>query len=400
MNLRKKIDTLKVLRSTLNVWEALAVNRYKRLSAVASSTLPYFVRLREVLEHLYALYPHTRIPLLELREENTVDVVVLTSDRGYVGDFILKTLKALDSFLESKRIHINLFIVGRRGNLSKYKNLKPKLLEGMLSKDIDWEGVNALRMELVGRYVSRTTDGVYIVFQRPFLEPKPYTSTPTPRKKETPPVEKPFLYGAFEEVLKSKPLQAFEKGSYRPAVLRFLPPDIEKKYSPDTIVNFDTNEEEVIKKLVELYLNFFLRHIFLEHFTALNFARYRTVNRIKENIRKKLDTYKRLASKLRQEKITREIQDIVFALIATQQTKYKAYLEKGFTLYVDTSMPSEEIERVMSFLSKRGFPVREVRKSNLIGGFKLISYEFEIDLSVERYLKELEKSLREYIGFL
>jgi len=77
VNFKDRIRTLNVLKSTLHVWEVLAINRYKKYSAVVSAHLPYFLRLQEVLEHLYALYPGFRRGLLEMRRERSIDVLVL-----------------------------------------------------------------------------------------------------------------------------------------------------------------------------------------------------------------------------------------------------------------------------------------------------------------------------------
>ncbi|RLJ70773.1 F-type H+-transporting ATPase subunit gamma [Hydrogenivirga caldilitoris] len=398
MSVKRKIKTLEALRSTLNVWEVIAVNRYKKYSSVVGAQLPYFLRLQEVLEHLYSLYSGVRIDLLELREEKNVDVLVLTSDRGYIGDFVTRTLKTLKSFIESKKDkNINLFLAGKKGATSRLLDTGAVVFEGVLTKDIDWDAVGNIKSVLVERFRKGFSDACYVIFQRPEVELGELIEIEERERREALLEESPFFYPKFEEVFKVKPMLAAERGRYRPVITRFLPADVRKRYSKEIILNIEAPEEAFIDGLLRLYISFFIKEVFLEHFTSINFARYRTISRILENIDRKLNTYRFVLNKLRQEKITKEIEDIVFAFLATEEKKLKSLFERGYILEIDVKAEDTRGRELKERLEKLGFPIREVRKRVLIGGFRLLREGEAIDLSVEGVFNLLRGSIKRRI---
>jgi len=395
VNFRRRIRTLSALRSTLHVWEILAINRYKKYSAVVSAHLPYFLRLQEVLEHLYALYAGVRRGLLEVREERKVDVLVLGSDRGYVGDFVSRVFRSYTGFFSHRRgVKVSLFVAGKRGALENLPGERIALFEGVFGKDLDWKRIDEIAVLLMGRYRRRESDACYVVFQRPEVSPGMRAQLEGRERKREEREESPFFYTGFEEVLRAKSHAVVERGSYRPVVLRFLPPDIRKRYSPDLILNIEGEEEELLHALLDMYMRFFIREIFIEHFTSINFARYRTIRRITENIDRKLDEYRRLQNKLRQEKINKEIEDIVLSHMAEEEKRERDFTERTFTLRVDPRLPGESVSAIVKRLQKLGFPVGEVERSSLIGGFQLLGRGYAWDLSVIGQLRALRRGVK------
>ena len=394
MGIGKKIRTFEALRSTLNLWEVLAVNRYKKYSSLVGAQLPYFLRLQEVLEHLCALYPGAKSGLLRVREERSADLLILTSDRGYLGDFIPIVLRRAEAFIESRReIRISLFLAGRRGALRKYMERGAVLFEEVLTKDVSWEVVERIRDTLVERYRKGMSDACYVIFQRPRVEGGKFVELERRERKDALVEESPFFYAGFSEVLRLKPKRVVETGGYGPVVVRFLPPDIKGRYSKTSVLNLEVPEEELMESLLELYLSFFMREIFLEHFASLNFARYRTISRILENIDRKLRTYRLLVNKLRQERITKEIQDIVFSLMATEEEKLRDYREDTCTLEVDRNTGEEIVQDLRRRLEKLGFGIGRVEKRYLLGGFRLLMHGKVLDLSVKGLLRDMARGI-------
>jgi len=393
VNLKDRIRTLDALKSTLHVWEILAINRYRKYRAIVSSHLPYFLRLQEVLEHLYALYPGVRRGLLEVRRERRIDALVLGSDRGYIGDLISRVIRIYREFTSYRReVQINLFFVGRRGFREDLPGKKLALVEGAFGKDIDLRKVDDLAVLLMKRYMKRESDACYVFFQRPEVPPG-LRGGPVEQREEKErerEEESPFFYTDFREVIRAKPHVAVERGSSRPVVIRFLPPDIRKRYSPDLILNIEAEEEEFLHTLLDLYMRFFMKEVFMEHFTSINFARYRTLRRITENIDRKIEEYKRLQNRLRQEKINREIEDIVLSNMAQEEKRERDFTEEGFILRVDSRLPRETVSLLRSRLQELGFAVRDVERRDLIGGIQLLDRNSVTDLSVRGKLESMK----------
>jgi len=400
VNFRSRIRTLNALRSTLHVWEILAINRYKKYSAVVSAHLPYFLRLQEVLEHLYALYPGVRRGLLEIRKEERIDVLVLGSDKGYIGDFVSRVFRSYTEFFSYKRgVRVSLFVAGKRGAVEELPGERIALFEGLFGKDLDWKRIDEIAVLLMGRYRKRESDACYVIFQRPEVPLGMRARLEERERREEERRESPFFYTGFEEVLRAKPHAAVERGSYRPVTVRFLPPDIRKRYSPDLILNIEGEEEELLHALLDMYMRFFIREIFIEHFTSINFARYRTIRRITENIERKLDEYRRLQNKLRQEKINKEIEDIVLSHMAEEEKRERDIPERGFTLRADLRLPEESVSGLVERLQELGFPISEVERVRLIGGFQLLGQGYVWDLSVIGQLRALKRSVKRRAGW-
>ena len=393
MGIRDKIKTLQALRGILNVWEIIAVNRYKKYSAVVGAQLPYFLRLQEVLEHLYALYPGVRTELLQMREERRIDVLILTSDRGYVGDFITRTIRVVEELIEHKNDRkVKLFVAGRRGALNLLLRKESMVFEDVLTRDVNWEVVGRIKKVLIERYRRKLSDACYVVFQRPEVDTGEIVDLGDGKRKKRPLEGSPFLYAGFEEFFRLKPVSAVERGRCRPVVVRFLPPDIKKEYSKEIVLNIEAREEELLEELLELYLSFFIKEVFLEHFTSMNFARHRTISRILENMDKKLSTYKRLLNKLRQDRINTEIGDIVFSIVAAEERVFRAYKEETCTLEIDTDLEDDLVEKIKRELEKHGFTVGRVERRKLIGGFRLVLPGQVFDCSVEGFLNSLYRT--------
>jgi len=134
-------------------------------------------------------------------------------------------------------------------------------------------------------------------------------------------------------------------------------------------------------------MRFFMKEVFMEHFTSINFARYRTLRRITENIDRKIEEYKRLQNRLRQEKINREIEDIVLSNMAQEEKRERDFTEEGFILRVDSRLPRETVSLLRSRLQELGFAVRDVERRDLIGGIQLLDRNSVTDLSVRGKLK-------------
>jgi F-type H+-transporting ATPase subunit gamma len=143
-----------------------------------------------------------------------------------------------------------------------------------------------------------------------------------------------------------------------------------------------------------MYMRFFIREIFIEHFTSINFARYRTIRRITENIDRKLEEYRRLQNKLRQEKINKEIEDIVLSHMAEEEKRERDFPERGFTLRVDAGFPQEDIPVLVKRLKKLGILIREVERGELIGGVRILGQGYVWDLSVAGRLRAFRRTVR------
>ncbi len=384
-----KLETLRALKSVLSVWRVLAVNRYRAYRSLAQREAPYFHRLRETLEHLFALHKDYRNELLRVRQERSIDLLILSTDKGYVGDFDKRLVSFLKERLESAPWErVKLFLLGER-ILPLLGGLRVELKAQAFARDIDWESVNRLTNLLVHRFKTGLSDALYLLYHQPLSGTAKGGKLPTGKRYEKV-EETPFFYPSHTKRQVGF-IEAAERGDYAPRLIRLLPAKMEGKYSPSLILNFEGNPDKIVDYLLSFYINFSVRHLCVEHFSAVNFARFRTISRILKNIESREMQIQRQINKLRQERINRELLSFANALLAYEDKTFRDLIEDSFLLKVDERLPEECVSRILERFSE--LEITEVVRSRIIGGFILKSHNRVLDASVKAFLERLIASL-------
>lgn len=361
--LSEKLKAYEVLKEVFNVIAIISLNRFKKTRHIVSKEYPYFERLKEVLEHLFALYPTH--PLFRQREEKKISVVVFTSDLSFTRELCNRIFKSVPKFKNAEFIILG----GKCKKRDFFERYKPKVISGVFTKFVDYESVFKTFEELFEKFTLKEVDSVYVVSAIPFLEK---TKGEGKREEGKPKgeleVRREILYA--REARQVKVVEIGESGKIEVYVDRFLPPRIKGVYRKDLILNFEGSEEEIIKTVLKLYTEFHAKFLSLGHWNALNLQRFRTSKRIQDNLEKKIKTLKRLLSKERQEKITRELQDIVLSLLALEEKKFRDLESKGFVLEIDKDLYEKLKERIVKSL-KEHFSILEVVEVEGLLGFYL-----------------------------
>ncbi|MDQ7039028.1 MAG: F0F1 ATP synthase subunit gamma, partial [Aquificota bacterium] len=278
-----------------------------------------------------------------------------------------------------------LFVVGKRWS----QTIPAEVFEGVLTKDVDWSAVEKVGEVLISRFRNGFSDACYVILQRPAKD-TPAGGGLAKIQGTTVSIEQaPLLYGVFEHPYESGFSSGPEAGGYRPLTLRFLPP--QAKETPRSALNIEGDEDMFVEGVLRMYLEVFLKSVFLDHFTALNLARQRTLRRVMKNIDEKLTHYRNLINRLRQERINSEIQDMVLALVSSEERLWVEFRESGSVLEVDAGTPDDLRSLIASRLTALGFRVSEVRERDLIGGFRITGPGRKKDMSVEGALSTLKE---------
>jgi len=104
--LSDKLKVLNLLREVFNVVAVISLNRFRRLKPYVISKAPYFTRLEEVLEHLFALYPDH--PLFNPREEKRIAVILLLSDLPLTRSLCSKVMEKFFEVFQGKKLNSTL----------------------------------------------------------------------------------------------------------------------------------------------------------------------------------------------------------------------------------------------------------------------------------------------------
>ena len=215
---------------------------------------------------------------MEVREVNTVELVVITSDRGLCGSFnsniIRMTEKKIKEY-EAEGKTVSIVCVGRKGYqpLRKTGKVRKQFLDIMST--FQMFNAREIASDVANNFLEGNADKVEII------------------------------YGEFKSVA----LQ-------RPALKHFLPvqpveeeAEAEKKISGEYI--YEPSTEEIMDVLQPLYLNVMVYHAMLEVGASEHAARMTAMDNATNACKEIVDHLTIVYNKARQAAITAELMDIV-----------------------------------------------------------------------------------------
>lgn len=280
-DIRRKIQGIKNTRRITNAMKVVSAAKLRKAQEAIYASRPYSERLYEVLARLSAHVDMSAHPLLEVREERKVDIILITADRGLAGAFNSNVIKKTEELIAEKNqngIEVSLILIGRKGaQYFQKRNWKVlKSYEEVFRKEINFDVVKEVGELVRQRYQNKETDGVYLINN-----------------------------------------EMITRASYKPVVRRFLPFErIEEKEQDYSSYEFEVDAETFINKLIDLYLNYQLYRAMLESNAAEHFARMVAMDNATRNADELIRTWTLIFNKARQESITYELIDIVNAVEA------------------------------------------------------------------------------------
>jgi len=280
-DIRRKIQGIKNTRRITNAMKVVSAAKLRKAQEAIYASRPYSERLYEMIAHLSAHVDISAHPLLEVREERGVDIILITADRGLAGAFNSNAIKRTEEFIAEKKqngVEVSLILIGRKGaqyfQKRSWKVLKS--YEEVFRKEINFEVVKEVGELVRQRYQNKETDGVYLINN-----------------------------------------EMITRVNYKPVVRRFLPFErIEEKEQDYSSYEFEVDAETFINKLIDLYLNYQLYRAMLESNAAEHFARMVAMDNATRNADELVKTWTLIFNKARQESITYELVDIVNAVEA------------------------------------------------------------------------------------
>jgi F-type H+-transporting ATPase subunit gamma len=352
LDIRRRIRSVINTRQITRAMKMISAARLRRAQDRALSSRPYAQMLTAVLKSLLMraeVYdPATgepRHPLLAVRPENNILVIVVTGDKGLAGAFNANILKAAMRFIASKKDKkVDLEIVGRKGRdflrrrFPTAKVVQPSLEQaveervalapppeeraggtqvvgehvGLLTR-LEFAHAKALADSVVQRYVRGDVDAVYILYnefksvvaQRLVVEqvlPIVQIGTPGVRQAEEMAQEEKFRAA---EVAAAAGVPVHEADTKeidaRAAAFAAAPVDYIYEQPP----------EELFNDLLPRYVTVEVFRALQESMAAEHAARMTAMDAATNNASEMIDALTLTMNRVRQAKITKEIIEIV-----------------------------------------------------------------------------------------
>jgi len=210
----------------------------------------------------------SRQPLLESRSIKTTGIAIIAPDRGLTGGLKANILRSVSDFIKSQSAPVKVVAVGK--------------------KSLDFARRNNL--EIIAEYTG-------------------ISDRPSPG--DTLPIAGAITEAFSNEIVDSFPLQ-------RPVIEPLLPVIPSGVATNAVGYIFEPNAAEVLGRLLPRYVETLVHHAVLEGNASEQSARMVAMNQATDNANEMVEDLTLLMNKLRQEKITTELLDIVGGVAALE----------------------------------------------------------------------------------
>jgi F-type H+-transporting ATPase subunit gamma len=167
-DIRKKI---KAIQSTKKITKAMKMVAAAKLRKVQDRMLnfrPYATSMQTVLSSLARVAEREIHPILAVRPRKTVEVLVMTSDRGLCGAFNTNILRSATQHIDSLKregFELSFSAVGRKArDYFRRRNLTTRKAWVGLSGRITYTNAQEIATDIIENYTNETIDEVVLIY--------------------------------------------------------------------------------------------------------------------------------------------------------------------------------------------------------------------------------------------
>ncbi len=165
--IRKRIGSIRNTQQITKAMKMVSAAKLRRAQEAAVEARPYAEKMTDLFKNLAARVSREAHPLLGLRDEKRIDLLLLTSDRGLCGGYNANLIRAAEAFIrrEGAGKEIQLVLVGRKG-ADHFRRRKTTIADryvNILSVAAE-ELAGEIAEKAIGRFIRGETDAVYILY--------------------------------------------------------------------------------------------------------------------------------------------------------------------------------------------------------------------------------------------
>ncbi|MDE2665260.1 MAG: ATP synthase F1 subunit gamma [Acidobacteriota bacterium] len=166
LDIRRRIRSVRNTQQITKAMKMVSAAKLRRAQEAILRARPYAGQILEVVRSLMARSEIRRHPLLEEREEKSIQLVVVTADKGLCGAFNANIVKAAEGFIREKGDRsLDLFCVGRKGLEYFGKRTTPiRHRQVNLFQRVEYAHARQITGKLVSQFLSGERDAVYLLY--------------------------------------------------------------------------------------------------------------------------------------------------------------------------------------------------------------------------------------------
>jgi F-type H+-transporting ATPase subunit gamma len=280
IDLRRRIKSVKNTQQITQAMKTVSTAKFKKSQRTVVEGRSHWHNLPGLVGRVAAWAGRQAFPLLDRREENKIDVMVIASDKGLCGAFNSNLLARAAAFLEEKspRAEIGLVLVGKKAvNFFKKKTYPILRAHSDKVEKLTLEDLREMARFLMRRHAFARSDAVYVIYNE-------FKSILAPRIT----------------VVRLLPVAAPEGEEFKSA----WPPD----WMPDS--------SRLLQSLLPLFMETQVCHCFFESLAAEQAARMMAMENATKNAEDLISDLVLILNKIRQASITKELLEIMTAVEA------------------------------------------------------------------------------------
>lgn len=281
--IRARIDTTKNTQQITRAMKLVSAAKLRRAQHNIVNMRPYALRLKRVIADI-AVTQKVSHPLMEKRgAARKILLVVLTSDRGLCGAFNTNICKFAETYWKQHRdTHekVDFFFVGRKGHdFFLKRGVKPIEYMMKLDKDISYSLASQVADRLLKTYLAGDYDEIRLVYNE-------------------------FKSAISQTVVCETllPIDITESSFNSPAGKT-------SSFSVDMV--FEPEPEKIVEELLVKHFDLQVYRCMSESIASEHGARMSSMENATNNAKALIDSLTLMYNKLRQEKITKELIEIV-----------------------------------------------------------------------------------------
>jgi F-type H+-transporting ATPase subunit gamma len=283
LDFRRRIRSVKNSQQITRAMKFVAAARLRRAQEAALAARPYAKELARLLQSIMARIQELQHPLLEMRPEQTVLVIVLSGERGLAGAFNANILRKANEFFRANRDKKVVTIpVGKKGRdaLKKAGFVFAGEYINVLAR-VEFKTAREIATLATELYAKKEVDAVYIIFS------------------EFKSVMAPVL--ALEKLLPIEGVRERQEGPEKPA----------EKAETQVDYIYEQPAGQLLDKLLPRYVETQLLRAMLESSASEYAARMTAMEAATKNAGEVIEALTLTMNKVRQAAITKEIIEIV-----------------------------------------------------------------------------------------
>lgn len=165
-DIRKRIQSVKNTRQITRAMKMVAAAKLRRSQEAILGARPYAYRIYTILLGL-AQKEGVSHPLLVIRPEKKVRLIILAGDRGLCGSFNANIFKGAQKFIahkESEGVSISIDCIGKKANdFFKKRREISSYHEGILSRS-QFYYISPIADQILGAYLKEECDAIYLIY--------------------------------------------------------------------------------------------------------------------------------------------------------------------------------------------------------------------------------------------